>query len=143
MIRLFIAGKFPGMNEILSMKATKFGKSGANAYNATKQKWAAVIGNIARSQRFPRVEKGYFTYLCREENMRRDPLNLSFGAIKIIEDALQECDLLSGDGQKNVLGFIPYWVVDKEVQGVTLFVADRLLTRDEAIEADEKARKKT
>jgi hypothetical protein len=140
MQRLWVAGVFPGMNEIIAARGQRRGKW--DAYNAMKQKWTGVIQAMALAQRFKRVESAEFTYLHRQPHARRDPSNLAFGAQKIMEDALVGCGLLANDGQDNVLSFAHGWLVDKDVQGVTLFVGDRLLTKEEAIQMDNEARKR-
>lgn len=132
--RLWVPGKFPGLNEIIEACGRRRGKW--NGYMKMKSEWSEIIQNFAMAQRFQRVEAGYFTYLHRERNAARDPGNFAAGAQKVMEDALQEIKLLENDGQKNVLAFHHHWVVDNDVQGVSLFVSGRLLSKDEAIRLD-------
>lgn len=141
--RLFVPGPIPGMNEVLDSKGNSF-RGGYNGYAKLKKKWGGLVGLLAASQGLKPIKSGYFTYLCLERNKQRDPSNVACGAVKIIEDALQDVGLLENDGWGQVLGFVPYLHVNAVSPGVTLFVhPERLLSRDEAIELDEKARSKS
>ena len=134
--RLFIPGPLLSMNDIISLKATKFGR-GMDAYAKTKRHWGGLISMLARHARLGAIGPSYFTYLFRERDRRRDPSNFVAGGVKIIEDGLQEAGLLDNDGWNHVLGFTAHWVVDAEQPGCTVFVhAERLLTKDEAIALD-------
>lgn len=119
--QFFIPGPLPGMNEIISAKGNRFGK-GASAYDAMKKKWGAVAGLLAKRAKFPVTKEAHFVYLWREQSRRRDPSNFTSGGRKIIEDGLQECRLLAGDGWANVLSIQDYWLVDSGRPGVTVFV---------------------
>jgi hypothetical protein len=109
------------MNEIINAKGNRY-QSGYNAYSALKKKWSGIISHAARNQHFEKVEWGHFSYYFLEPNRRRDPSNFASGGIKLIEDALQDCDLLSGDGWKNIRSVTPFWDVDKDNPGVMLVV---------------------
>jgi hypothetical protein len=149
MQRLWVPGRFPGMNEILEARMQSSSKGNTkgkrwNAYSDMKQQWGHLVSLLAGAQRFTPVQSGFFTFLVREPNEKRDPDNLAYGAIKIMLDALKSGHFLANDGQKNVLGFVPYWIIDRASQGVTLFVHDeKLLSKAEAIELDDRARSKT
>lgn len=129
--RLWIPGPMPGLNELIDARMLRKGKW--NGYSSLKKKWGQTIGLMARTQGFTRVESGLFTYLIDEPNQRRDPLNIVAGAVKLIEDGLQEAGLLGNDGWSQVLEIRPYWRLDKQKPGVSLFVTqDETLTFAEA-----------
>jgi hypothetical protein len=108
-----------------------------------KKQWGEAIALLASAQGLKRVEAGYFTYLCRERNKQRDPSNVGAGAVKLIEDALQYMGFMDNDGWSQVLGYVPHLHVDASMPGVTVFVhPERLLTKEEAIAADDDARRK-
>lgn len=111
---LWIPGPLPGLNELLDARMrTGLAKGGKrwNAYSKLKKAWGARIGLQARSQGFRPVRSGQFEYVIHEPNKRRDPSNIVGGAVKLIEDGLQEAKLLEGDGWKNVLSYRLEWEV--------------------------------
>ncbi len=135
-------GQTPGMNDILAAKGNAF-RGGYNGYSKLKKQWTDTIGLLAQVQGIKPIESGYFTYLCLERNKQRDPSNVACGAVKIIEDALQEIGVLKNDGWAQMLGYVPYLSVDAAAPGVALFVhPDRLLSREEAIALNDNARSK-
>lgn len=130
MNRLWIPGTLPGLNEIIDAKATKYGKKGRSAYTEMKKRNDSMVALMATAQKFKSVENGYFTYLFRERDRRRDPSNVAAGAIKVIEDGLQVAGLLPNDGWAQVLGINPNWMVDSDCPGVTLFVTRDPMPQD-------------
>lgn len=148
MQRLWIPGRVPGLNEILDARAS-FGHvvnaSGKryNAYSALKKQWGARVKLCANIARIKSIESAYFTYLFRERDKRRDPSNFCAGGAKIIEDALKEAGIIRNDGWSVVEGIAHYWLVDKPLEGVTLFLTQRLpLDRADAIWRDDNERRK-
>ena len=145
--RLWIPGAPPSFNEIIaaciaSHRLTPSGKR-YNAYNATKQQWTERVGMMARVQKLRPVEAGYFTYLFREENQRRDPSNFVAGGVKMIEDGLKACGVIRNDGWAVVLGYTSYWMVDNRAPGVSVFISQRMvLDRSDAMWRDQEARKR-
>ncbi len=122
---LWVPGKFPSLNEIIDAKRTVFtgtGKRRPDGYSKLKKAWTQTIRIHALQQRFQRVTTAaHFTYLCVEEDKRRDPSNVLAGAIKLLEDALQEAGLIDGDGWAHVRSIRSHWVVGEPV-GVMLGV---------------------
>lgn len=114
---LWIPGPLPGLNELLDARMrtglTKNGKRW-NAYSKLKKQWDQRVGMHARSQGFRPVRSAQFEYVVREPNRRRDPSNIVSGAVKLIEDGLQEAGLLEGDGWKNVLSYRSSWEISDE-----------------------------
>ncbi len=134
---LYIPGRLPGLNEILDARMER-DTSGRytkkwNAYSDMKESWTGHISIIAAHQKFLAVEGGFFTYVWWEPNKMRDPSNFTAGGRKLIEDALQGCNRLRGDGWKHVKGFTDCWFVDKHDPFVCVFVhPQRVLTDEEA-----------
>lgn len=147
MQRLWIPGPLPGMNEIIDARMRSSWQPNQrgrrwNAYSDMKKMWGERIGLLAQSQRFRPIENGFFTYLCYEKDRHRDPSNLVAGAVKLIEDALKDTQLLPNDGWAQVLGYVGHWHVQPSMPGVTLFVHEEmLLTKETALLLDEEARK--
>lgn len=145
--RLWLPGTAPGLNEILDACVASTGlikgHKRYNAYGQMKATWRDRVCMMARVQKLQPVECGYFTYLIREPNRRRDPSNIAAGAVKLIEDGLIEAGIIPNDGWACVLGYAPYWVVsDPRHVGVTVFITRRMvLDRADAIWRDEEARK--
>ncbi len=112
---LWVPGKLPGLNEIIDAKRSVVsgtGKRRPDGYSKLKKQWSQTIRIHALQQRLaPVPEAAHFTYFCVEENKRRDPGNFLAGAQKLIEDALQEANVLEGDGWKHVLSITSHWIV--------------------------------
>lgn len=104
---LWLAGRLPGLNELLDSKSQQHGKW--NKYNAKKGQLAATIGLVARSQNLGLQSPCYVSMLVLEPNRKRDPDNITSGAFKIILDSLSSCGVLAGDGWAEILGLAGYW----------------------------------
>jgi hypothetical protein len=115
---LWIPGKLPSLNEIIDARRRVWrvkGKPAGDAYTKLKAAWSQRIGLYASQQRFRRVDFAAFSYLCVEGDRRTDPSNRIAGAMKLIEDALQEAKLLAGDGWANVLAIETHWMLGEPV----------------------------
>lgn len=55
----------------------------------------------------------YINYHHYEADMRRDKSNVGSFAVKVIEDSLQACGVLSNDGWANISGYSQEFDVDK------------------------------
>jgi len=135
--RLWIAGRMPGLNELLDMRGAppvkRRTRSGRivrvqnPAYHEAKEHWAGVIALLvghARIQPWP--TGAHFVYEWHESDKRRDPLNFAAGGQKFIEDALQECGVLPNDGWKHVLSFAHRWK-QSDRPGVLVVMSDEPL----------------
>jgi hypothetical protein len=134
---LWVPGKLPGLNDILDDKGVVFKHRGASPkrfdrYAKRKSAWAEKIRLLALQQRFARVDFGAFTYLFVEAERRRDPSNVIAGGVKLIEDALQEAELLAGDGWANVTAIAPFWMIGNP-PGVLVAVGETALARAELV----------
>jgi len=115
---LWVPGPMPGLNEIIEACKRGFG-----AYATMKKSWGHRVGLLAKMTKLNLVtDGGHFVYVIRESSKRRDKSNVICGAIKIIEDALQEATIMSNDGWKQVLSIQTFVLVDKERPGVSLYV---------------------
>lgn len=104
-----IAGRYygdhplPGWNEALSATGLHYRRG-----NKMKQDYKGVAKNAIRKQ-LPRnlhIEKPIIlTYRYFDSDARRDPGNLLY-CDKVFADALQECEVIDNDGQKNIHGII-------------------------------------
>lgn len=115
---LFIPVVLPNLNDVIHACKTHYG-----VYSSMKKKWGCVVRLYALQQRFEKItEPAHWEYTFYEPNRRRDPSNLAGGAIKILEDALQEAGLLENDGWEQVLSISSMFRVSKEKPGVLLRV---------------------
>ncbi len=120
---LWIPGPIPGLNQIIDAAHTVYGhgKSRSSEYRKMKRAWGERVEAYARNQRFQPVESGSFSYLCIEKARTRDPSNVAGGAMKLIEDGLQDAELLANDGWKNILALELHWATG-DTPGVVLGV---------------------
>lgn len=145
---LWLPVRLPGLNELLDARAQVFGSkhsphpgcslstSGTrlpNAYSKLKKKLTRDIGMLAKRAEVKPVGSGYWTYILVEPSRRRDPSNVISGAVKLVEDALQEAKLLANDGWGQVLGIQSYWFVGKRPGVVVVVSQAGVLSREEAL----------
>lgn len=121
---LFVPGPFPAANELLAARAKRSRVTDWNEYNEIKRSLQERVVYCARKCRLAPFHSAYFTYLISEENRRRDPSNLAFAAIKIIEDGLQKGGYIRNDGWNTVLGIQPHWHVVQREPGVSVFLSE-------------------
>lgn len=94
---LIIAGRFPSLNDILRIKASRY----RGKWNDLKVEWQSVVRRAWEGMGKPCVKSAYrcdFDYVCSDK--RRDPSNIAAAGEKIILDALVDCGALPGDGFK-------------------------------------------
>ncbi len=113
---LWIPGKLPGLNEVIDAahKVYGYGKARSSEYRKMKRAWGERVQVYARQQGFRPVESACFVYLCVETARTRDPSNVVAGAMKLIEDGLQDAELLTNDGWKNILSLQVFWTLGPE-----------------------------
>ena len=116
----------PGLNEIIEASAVHgSGKRRWSKYATLKKRWAKDLDVLVDIQGFE-VRGKAFTYMFVEKDRRRDPSNI-MGAIKLIEDSLQEAGILENDGWNHIEYIQPYWTVDPHNPGVVLATSDEPL----------------
>lgn len=141
-MRLWIPGRLPGLNDIIEARRSRWKGGPGDGYNTMKKRWSRLIARIAASAGvLDTIDRGHFTYLFVEPNRKRDPSNIIAGGVKILEDSMQGCGLLRGDGWRNVLDMKAHWahLEDVYVPGATdgaLVVVDdgRCLDREDMID---------
>jgi hypothetical protein len=105
MWQLFIPGRLPGLNDIIEAQSKAIwvrGKSGKRVrlskYAQMKSEMGGRIELLARAQKLPVLSTpSHFHYHFHERDRGRDPSNIMAGAVKIIEDGLQQCNRLLND----------------------------------------------
>lgn len=139
--------RVPSMNELVFMKGTggkiswlltpgktKRNASQFNMYNQLKQDWSRKICSHVTKVGFNTCKEAYFHYLLVEPNVKRDPSNIAAAAAKFIEDGLIKAGVIENDGWKQVLGLMPYWILDRDSSGtVYLVMANQPLSKNAII----------
>lgn len=113
---------FPGLNDYLA----EMGRHPIKG-NKMKQDFMTIASSAIRTQ-IPRVEIDkpvYIKYAYFEPTTKRDPSNISAFAIKVIEDALQRCDVLKNDGWKNIAGYSQEFHIDKENPRIEVTITEK------------------
>jgi hypothetical protein len=143
--------KFPNFNELIAdaskvrqkrRRSPLEKKQVVPAYAETKRRWTSIVVAWCR-------QKGYavlpgcweFTYLFVEENMRKDPLNIAAGAVKMIEDGLVKAGVMENDGWAQVSSLHCYFASTKDKEthglgkaGVLLSIGPKMSTEAEMLE---------
>lgn len=123
---LWVPGPLPSLNQLLDERARSFRRGATlwNGYSDLKRVWEERILLQARAQGFKPLRSGDFCYTFHEADRRRDPSNVSSGALKLIEDALVKGQLLINDGWASVKKLEVYFEVVPAEPGVLLEVLD-------------------
>ena len=120
--RFWIPGKLPSLNELLDERGRMVRTKAANVRvvrgGSMKKTCEQKVFLRARMAEFWAPTAGFWSYLFVESTRKRDPSNISAGAIKIIEDALVQGQLAPGDGWSGVLGIATHFLHDKNNEGV-------------------------
>lgn len=112
-----IAGKFYG-NNVMPDLNNYLHECGRHPQAGGKMKRAfMMIASIAIRKQLPHVQipgQVRIHYRYYEPTKKRDPSNVAAFAVKVIEDALQKCDVITNDGWANIAGYSQDFFVDKE-----------------------------
>lgn len=137
--------RLPGLNEMIDarIKTGRHSKHGKrwNSYSDLKRKYQGYIAGYAEVQgvRVGQYDR-HFNYLLIERERRRDPSNILCGASKLVEDALQQCGRLAGDGWASVDGITSYHLHEPTIDGVfVLFQACPVLSLSALTDAFQEA----
>jgi len=115
-----IEGRFPGLNDLLRVKAAN-----RFAYNAVKRKnEAAVVAAVRLAGLKPMQGPVHIRFVWIEASRRRDPDNIAAGGRKFILDALVDAGILPGDGWKHIDGWTDRWGLDKSRPRVEVEMED-------------------
>lgn len=116
---LTIAGRFPSLNDILRVKASRW----RGKWNAMKVEWQGIVRRAWEGAGKPRVVGAYSVrYLYIVSDRKRDLSNIHASAEKIILDALVNCGAIEGDGFKFHVGSSYRAHVDPRVDAVRVHV---------------------
>lgn len=148
--RLFIPGPLPGINDYLRARSKGMnplargpGARSSNQYQRLKRQWEGTIRLLCTQARIRRLPPCCYTFLYFESHRQRNPDNIASFS-KFFFDALvaKPEPIIPNDGWTEIQDFRSYWLVERRHIGVTVFAADRVLSCEEALEADAMARAK-
>lgn len=128
---LWIPGRLPGLNEIITAKRTKLKRGKGDLYSAMKARYGGAVKLLAQSAQIPELEAVHLFYVFVEPNRMRDPSNFVGGGMKIIEDGLQDAGVLANDGWKQILSFEARWFSRVERPGVGVYLSAAKKTLNE------------
>ena len=108
-MKFILLGEYVSLNEYSEAERTHY-RYGASIKKAEtnraaldlKPQWDGVV-----------IPKSVFKFTWYRKNRRTDPDNFCF-SIKFLMDAMQQVGIISGDGWKNVAGYIHEWDVDPD-----------------------------
>lgn len=112
---------FPALNDFIgAMNRNRF--VGAQM----KKKYERVANEAIKSQlKGLRIkEQVFIEYVYYEADKRRDKSNINAFAVKIIEDALQDCGILKNDGWDNIAGYSQYFMIDKKNPRIEVIIRE-------------------
>ena len=113
-----IEQRLPGLNEYINALNINRYKG-----NALKREAQDAIGlAIKRARLEPVTAYPVFVFFEWHEKTRRRDLDNIASAKKFILDALQECGILEGDGQKQLVGFSDRFVIGDGWDGCVVTV---------------------
>lgn len=115
--KFVIEGKYYGENTLPDLnnyihECSRHPQCGAKM----KRESMMIAANAIRKQ-LPKLKipgMVHIHYRYYESSKRRDKSNVASMAVKVIEDALQKCGVLSNDGWANISGYSQDFFVDKE-----------------------------
>lgn len=127
--------RVPSMNDLVFLKGVggktswllKGGEKKRNSfkynkYNELKQEWSSKVCQHVVKAGFTSCKEAYFHYLLIEPNVKRDPSNIAAAAAKFIEDGLIKAGVIENDGWRQVLGLVPFWILDRDSSGAVFLV---------------------
>ena len=103
MLRFWIPGPLPGLNEVLA-SAKGYGGRGFG-YAKLKRQWTQTIALHVLAAGIKHVDRARFEFRWVEKDKRRDPSNIAAGGRKLIEDSLVLAKVLTNDGWKQIAGW--------------------------------------
>lgn len=91
-----------------------------------KKKYERVACEAIRRQlKGVQIDKKVFIeYTYYEADKRRDKSNINAFAVKVIEDALQDCKVLKNDGWDNIAGYSQYFKIDKKNPRIEVLIRE-------------------
>ena len=91
-----------------------------------KKKYERIANEAIRAQlKGIKIDKKVFIeYTYYETDKRRDKSNINAFAVKIIEDALQDCGVLKNDGWDDVAGYSQHFKIDKNNPRIEVLIRE-------------------
>ena len=91
-----------------------------------KKKYERIANEAIRAQlKGIKIDKKVFIeYTYCEADKRRDKSNINAFAVKVIEDALQDCGVLKNDGWDNIAGYSQYFKIDKKNPRIEVLIKE-------------------
>jgi len=119
--RLWIPGRFPGMNEIVA--ASK--GNGGRGYGYARLKAAETerVAWRAREQQIRPITRARFHFTWREPDRQRNPDNIAAGGRKFVFDGLVLIKLLANDGWGQIAGWSDEFEVSDQ-HGVLVLIEE-------------------
>jgi hypothetical protein len=103
MLRFWIPGPLPGLNEVLA-SAKGYGGRGFG-YAKLKRRWTQTIALHVLAAGIKHVDRAHFEFRWVEKDQRRDPDGVAAGGRKVLFDGLVLAKVLANDGWKQVAGW--------------------------------------
>lgn len=112
---------FPTLNDFIdAMNRNRF--IGAQM----KKKYERIANEAIREQlKGVKIDRKVFIeYTYYEADKRRDKSNINAFAVKVIEDALQDCGVLKNDGWSDIAGYSQYFKIDKDNPRIEVLIRE-------------------
>ena len=97
-MKIEIAGRFPGLNDIID--AAKKGKGKYQPYAIMKEQYTDIVAWTAK--KLPKFNKIDIAITFYEKNNSRDPDNIAAGGTKMILDGLVKAGVIENDNRKHI-----------------------------------------
>jgi len=97
-MQIEIAGRFPGLNDIID--AAKKGKGKYQPYAIMKEQYTDIVAWTAK--KLPKFNKIDIAITFYEKNNSRDPDNIAAGGTKMILDGLVKAGVIENDNRKHI-----------------------------------------
>lgn len=110
--KLFIKGRFPGLNEIIAVA-----KQSPYEYSKLKRNWTGIVYYEILRANLRKMKTAFIRLIWHEQDHRRDPDNVAV-AKKFIFDGLVDSGILDTDSRKAIVGWDEKVVYGAKVQGV-------------------------
>jgi len=110
--RLFIKGRFPGLNQII-----KAAKESPHKYAELKREWTGIVYYEVLQAKLRKMAQVFIKLTWHESDNRRDPDNVA-AAKKFIFDGLVDSGILPTDSRKGIVGWQEQVIYASKVQGV-------------------------
>jgi len=97
-MQIEIAGRFPGLNDMID--AAKKGKGKYQPYALMKEQYTDIVAWTAK--KLPKFNRVDIVITFYEKNNSRDPDNIAAGGTKMILDGLVKAGVIENDNRKHI-----------------------------------------